>query len=285
MRRHNLGWYVTFAFLIVAAFLGIHYLTGHDAVGAASRFIWNAVAFAVNGLLRLVGGLALTLAKGVGLRRVSRLATLLTGVRLGYAGSVILSDARLKQARGWRGKVKATITLVRNRWQRLHIAWKLAIVAVLIASQVYLHFLLIIFPIAFLVPVVRRLWIQAADLMFGSWYWRTFGRMHRTVIGALQALPGWRQVFDAVRLWRIRYLCAWRLWKHDPRYRIAETNAREISFVEPLRLWWRGELDLYVGRPLLAGARVPRPDTIAGNCPSASAMSEFTIPRKPADAS
>lgn len=55
--------------------------------------------------------------------------------------------------------------MARNRWQRLHLAWKLLIVAVLIASQIYLRFLLILFPIAFLVPVVRRLWIQIADLV------------------------------------------------------------------------------------------------------------------------
>ena len=119
------------------------------------------------------------LAKGIGVRRVSRLAKLLTGVGLGYAGSVILNDERLRRARGWRGRLKAAITLARNRWQRLHLFWKLVIVAVLIASQIYLHFLLIVFPIAFLVPVVRRLWIQAADLLFGTWYWQTFGRLHR----------------------------------------------------------------------------------------------------------
>lgn len=284
MKRHNLGWYATFAFLVVLAFLVIYYLTGRDALGAASRFVWNAIVFAVNGLIKLTGGLLLVVAKGVGLRRVSRLATLLTSVGLGYAGSVILSDARLRQARGWRGKVKAAITLARNKWQGLHLAWKLAIVAVLIASQVYLHFLLIIFPIAFLVPVVRRLWIQAADLMFGSWYWRTFGHVHRAAFDALRSLPGWRQVFGGARLWRIRYLCAWRLWKHDPRYRIGKTNARAINFIEPIRLWWRGELDLYIGRPLLAGNRGRRlPAT--GLRPSGPSIAEATIPSKPAGAS
>lgn len=255
-RRHNLGWYVTFAILIVLAFLVIYHLTGRDAVGAASRFVWNAIALAVNSLIRLTSGFVLILSKGVGLRRVSRLATLLTGVGLGYAGSLIMSDVRLKQARGWRGKIKGAITLARNRWQALRLAWKLVIVALLIASQVYLHFLLIVFPIAFLVPVVRRLWIQAADLMFGSWYWRTFGSVHRATVNALQALPGWRHLFGAVRLWRIRYLCAWRLWKHDPRYRLSESNNRIVSFVEPIKLWWRGELDQYVGHPLLAGPRI-----------------------------
>lgn len=283
MKRHNLSWFVAFAALVVGTSLGIYHFTGQDAIGTAARFVWNALVFIVNGIIRLFGGFTIILAKGIGLRRVSRLATLLTSVGLGYAGSVILSNQRLRQAQGWRGKLKAAITLARNRWQRLHLAWKLLIVATLIASQVYLHFLLIVFPVAFLVPVVRRLWVQAADLLFGNWYWRTFGRLHRSLVAALQALPGWRQLFGAMRLWRIRYLCAWRLWKYDPRYRDPETNARLLSFVEPLRLWWRGDLDRYVGRPLFAGttgkrlqasARSDNPPTSAGQSVAFTATPE-----------
>ena len=32
-----------------------------------------------------------------------------------------------------------------------------------------------------------------------------------------------------------------------------------MSFIEPARLWWRGELDGYVGRHLL-GAKRPKTD-------------------------
>ena len=60
----------------------------------------------------------------------------------------------------------------------------LTIVAALIASQLYLHSLLILFPIAFLVPIVQPLWVQSADLVFGGWYWRTFGQTHRSVCGS-----------------------------------------------------------------------------------------------------
>jgi hypothetical protein len=256
MKRKTIGWYVTFVALAGAAFAGIYLTTGQDAIGAATRFVWNVLVLFINSIVQVVGNLALIVARGVGLRRVSRLATLLTHVGLGYAGSVILSDARLKQARGWRGKVKAAITVTRNKWQRLPLLWKLATVAVLIASQLYLHFLLIVFPIAFLVPVVRRLWIQAADLLFGSWYWRTFGPLHRSVVAALKAVPGWRMLSGAARLWRIRYLCAWRIWKYDPRYRIAGSEKRIISIAEPARLWWSGELDRYMGRRLLAGSQL-----------------------------
>ncbi len=252
-RNGGIGWYVTFAVLAVGIFLAVGYFTGLDAIGAAVRFLWNALAFAVNSLIRLFAGLLALLARGVGWRRLTRLSRAVAGVGLGYAGSVILSEEKVKKAHGWRQKLRASVTLARNRWQRLHLAWKLAIVAVLIASQLYLHFLLIVFPIAFLVPVVRRLWVQAADLLFGSWYWKNFGRIHRIAIARLRGLPPFRQIAGAARVYRIRYLCAWRLWKHDPRYRRPDGTERQVSFIEPVRLWWRGELDRYIGRPLLAG--------------------------------
>lgn len=255
MNRHGISWYVTFAILAIASFAIVYAFTGEGAIAAAARFLWNGIAFLVNGVIRLFGGLAVVLAKGIGLRRISRIATLLTGVGLAYAGSLILTDAKLKRAHGWRGRLKAAVTITSKRWQALHLVWKLAVVAVLIVSQLYLHFLLIVFPIAFLVPVMRRLWVQIADFLFGNWYWRTLGRWHRSAMSAIESMPGPRHAIGAARLWRIRYLCAWRLWKHDPAYRHPLTGEREVSFVEPARLWWRGKLDRYVGRPLLSGGR------------------------------
>jgi hypothetical protein len=252
-RHRSIAWHVTFAVLAVGIFLVVGFLTGVEAIGAAASFLWNAIAFTVNTLIRLFAGLLALLAKGVGWRRLRRLSRAVAGVGLGYAGSVIMSDAKVKKAHGWRQQLRAAITVARNRWQGLHLAWKLAIVAVLIASQLYLHFLFIVFPIAFLVPIVRRLWVQAADLIFGSWYWKTFGRIHRAAVAMLSELPPSRQIASAVRASRIRYLCAWRLWKHDPRYRKADGTERQVSFIEPIRLWWRGDLDRYIGRPLLAG--------------------------------
>src|SRR5690606_29210357 len=124
------------------------------------------------------GGLLGLLARGVGWRRMTRIANVIGGVGLGYAASVVLSDEKVRQARDWRGRLKAAITASKDRWQGLHLAWKLIIVAALIASQIYLHTMLVVFPIAFLVPIIRRIWVRAADLMFGSLYWRKFGRRH-----------------------------------------------------------------------------------------------------------
>ena len=260
LERRGLGWYVTFIAIAAVLFVGIGIIAGVDAVAASARFLWDALAAVANALLRALGGLIMLLAKGVGWRRLSRLGSAIAGVGLGYSGGVILSDRGLKRARTWTEKLRLVGGRLRRRWLALHLGWKLAIVAVLIASQLYLHFLLILFPIAFLVPVVRRLWVQAADMLFGSWYWRTFGPAHRAAVASLRRQPGVRHVIGGARLTRIRYLRAWRLWKYDPRYRCAETGKHEVSFIEPARLWWRGELDGYVGRHLLApSARRPTP--------------------------
>lgn len=250
----GLGWYVTFAAIALVLFVGIGVVAGVDAFAASARFLWDMLAAIANGLIRAIGGLLALLAKGVGWRRLSRLASTVAGVGLGYSGGVLLSERGLKRAQGWTGKLKLLAATLRRRWLALHLGWKLAIVAALIASQLYLHFLLILFPIAFLVPVVRRLWVQAADVVFGRWYWTTFGPTHRAVMASLRRQPGVRHVIGGARLTRIRYLRAWRLWKYDPRYRCAETGKHAVSFIEPVRLWWRGELDGYVGRHLLRGS-------------------------------
>jgi hypothetical protein len=247
------GWYATFLALALALSVAVDYFTGLDAVAATSRFLWNATALITNGAIRALGGLLLRLARGIGWRRLARLATITMGVGLSYSGGIFLSERGLRRAKGWTGTLRVILAQIRNRWLGLHLAWKIAIVALLIASQVYLHFLFILFPIAFLVPVVRRIWVRAADMALGGWYWRAFGHAHRAVIAHLRATPGVRELLGAVRLVRIRYLRAWRLWRYDPRYRHAATEKHIISFIEPVRLWWRGELDGYIGRPLLRG--------------------------------
>ncbi len=253
--RKGKGWYATFALLVVVAFVVIYALTGQDALGAAGRFIWNGLVVTANGVIRVAGSLLQMLARGVGWRRLSRLATVFTGVGLGYAASVVVSDSTVGKARGWRGKLQAAIRTAREKWQNLPLVVKLLIVVGLIASQIYLHFFLVVFPIAFLVPVVRKLWIRAADAVFGSWYWKTFGNAHRSTMSVMRRLPFVRPITEGFRLLRLRYLYAWRLWRYDPRYRDPESSARRVSLIEPIRLWWRGELDGYVGRPLLSGRK------------------------------
>jgi hypothetical protein len=255
-RNGTLGWYISFAFLMLAVFITVDYFTGQGAVGATTRFVWNGTVVLINGFFKLFGSLLGLLARGVGWRRVSRLSKLIAGVGLGYAGTVMLSEDRVRQALGWRDKLRTVVTIARGQWLSLPLFWKFIVIAILICSQLYLHFLLIIFPIAFLVPVVRALWVRIVDLMFASWYWRIFGERHRTIVASLHTLPFTRQAIGAVRLARLRYLYAWRLWKYHPRYRDPITKLRTVNLIEPLNLWWNGRLDGYVGRPLLAGTPI-----------------------------
>lgn len=256
--RKGKGWYGAFALLLVVSSVTVYAVTGQDALGAAGRFLWNGLVLAANAVLRTGGSVLGFLARGIGLRRVSRLFSAVATVGIGYAASVVVSDATVTRARGWRGKLQAGVGCAREFWHDLPLVVKLIVVVGLIASQIYLHFLLIVFPIAFLVPVVRKLWVRTADLLLGSWYWKTFGATHRALLAALKRFPPVRIVTEGARLQRLRYLYAWRLWRYDPRYRDPAGNTRRVSFVEPLRLWLRGELDGYLGRPLLSGRRSQR---------------------------
>ena len=136
-RQGGVGWYVSFALIAIVAFVGIGAATGQDALAAAARIFWNAFAFLINGLIRVFGSLLGLIAKGVGWRRLTRVANTICGIGLGYAASVVLSEEKVRRARGWRGKLRAAIASIRDRWQALHLFWKLVIVAALIASQIY----------------------------------------------------------------------------------------------------------------------------------------------------
>jgi len=248
-RRTGLLWFLAIAIVV---FVAVEHFTGYEVIGAATRFVWIGLVFVVNAFWRAGGEFVAAIARAVGMRRAARVATAVAGVGLGYAGSVILSDAKIHQAHTWRDKLRIAVTLARDWWVRLHLVWKLIIVAGLIASQVYLHFLLILFPIAFLVPVIRRAWIVIADTFFGALYKAKMKRLNRAIRRTLWRTPGYPQVVAGLRIVRMRYLCAWRRWRYDARYR-TESGTRRVSLVEPIRLWWRGELDRYVDRPLMAG--------------------------------
>jgi hypothetical protein len=253
--RKGTGRFVTLASLVVLSFLAIHYLTGVDALGLAGRLTGRSIAQFGATLVRVAGGLLQVLARGIGWRRLSRTVTTVAGIRLGYAASVVMSDDKVGKARGWRSNLRSLPRVFRARWRRLPLLLKLSVVAALIASQAYLHFLLILFPIGFMVPIARRVFVMITDRLVGTWYWKFFGTFHRTCMRRLRGVPGVRHIVEGRRLLRIRYLCAWRLWRHDPRYRDPVTNKRRRSLIEPVRLWRHRELDAYVGRPLLSGRR------------------------------
>jgi hypothetical protein len=171
--------------------------------------------------------------------------TALASVGLVYAGTGKRNDEAIATAR--LARQRSGNHRRPNWWHDLHVGWKLAAVAVLIASQVYLHFLLILFPVAFLVPFVRQFWVQAVDIVFGGWYRSKHAARYQAMMARFRALPGCRQVVGWMRITRLRYLCAWRLWKYDPHYLRPGSHRHTISIVEPMRSGG-AQFDRYVGR-------------------------------------
>ena len=165
----------------------------------------------------------------------------------------------MKRAKGWHGIFRRGIMRLRRRWNSLATTWKCLVVALLIAAQIALlpvlsQYVLLI-PIGFLIPIVanatRRTYAWMADSLIWVTYRRYCGPVHRAAVRKARTLAILRVMRGGVRLIRMRYLCAWRLWKYDPRYR-DPTGELWVSVLEPVRLWRERKLDRYVGRPLLA---------------------------------
>jgi hypothetical protein len=244
--------------LILTVLVALSFLLDVSTIGATGRFAWNAVMAAV-----LVSARGLdTIAAFVLRRRIRRLASFFTTVGLGYSGNVILTHAQLQRAKGWRGTFRKHVTRLRNSWRALGTPWKCLLVALMIAMQVVLlpvisEYVLLI-PIGFMIPLVangaRRFYAWMAESIFAASYRRYLGSTHRAALRSLRALAPLHGVRGAVRLLRMRYLAAWRLWKYDPRYR-DPSGELWVSFFEPIRLWRERKLDRYIGRPLFARRR------------------------------
>jgi hypothetical protein len=244
--------------LILIVLVALSFLIDVNAIGATGRFAWNAVIAA---LLTSARGLDTVLAY-VLRRRIRRGVSFFTAIGLGYSGHVILTHAQLERAKGWHGIFRKYATRMRNDWRALGTTWKFLCVAVMITTQIALlpvisQYVLLI-PIGFMIPIVanaiRRIYAWAADSIFGATYRRYFGSTHRAALRKLRTLAPVHGLRGGVRLIRMRYLAAWRLWKYDPQYR-DPSGELWVSVFEPIRLWRERKLDLYIGRPLLAGKR------------------------------
>ncbi len=243
---------------LVAAVVAVDVATGTYAIGATMRLLWNGLAFALLWATRSVQGLVALIAR----RRAWRATSVLTAIGFGYMGRVFLSAPRIREAHGWREKFRIATARLRRWWAGLATGMKFAVVAVLIVAQLAIlptaAEYLVLFPVGFMIPVIasgiRKLYSWAGDLVFARMYWQYCGRAHNAAVRACGRLMPVRATSRAVRLLRLRYLTAWRLWKYDPRYR-DESGELWVSFLEPVRLWRTGKLDIYIGHPLLSGAR------------------------------
>jgi hypothetical protein len=241
--------------IIIAVVIAIDYVTDADLVGVTMRFALRAVTFVTASLVRSLQLLLRLVLR----RRVWRLALGLLSIGLGYSWRVILTDKHARRADLYWAKMRSTIATMGVRWHVLPLAAKLSVVVVLVALQIVLFptvsEYLVLFPIGFLIPMIvggmRRMYGWIGDMLFGATYEMYVGKTHRKVVRTTRNLQLVRATRAAMRLARLRYLTAWRIWKYDPRYR-KKTSELEVSLTEPIRLWKDKKLDRYVGRPLFS---------------------------------
>jgi len=258
--------------LILIVLVALSFLLDINTVGATGRFAWNAVVAA---LLASARGLDTVLAY-ILRRRIWRIAGFFTTVGLGYSGNVVLTQAQLERAKGWRGTLRRHATHMRQRWNALGTPWKFLCVAAVAAMQIVFfpvvsEYVLLI-PIGFMIPLVahgtRRLYAGLADSIFAATYRRYFGSTHRAAARRLRTLAPLHAARGGVRLMRMRYRAGWRLWKYDRCYR-DPSGELWVGVFEPVRLWRARKLDLYIGHPLFARRRGPR-SSLRTSCRRAS---------------
>lgn len=245
--------------VIVGILVAVDIATGTYAIGASFQFAWRVSLFGIAWITRsAVDILALVLR-----RRAWRLVTMITPIGWGYLGSVFLTEARLKRAITWLDRGRGLREFIRLWWHRLSTWKKFVFVALVITMQVILlptiSQYIILFPVGFMVPVIRgaarRLYSWITDMFLGKLYWNYCGAMHRRAIAWTRSLWLLKTCHGVMRLARLQYLTAWRLWMYDDKYR-DQAGELWISFLEPIRLWRSGYLNKYVGRPLFAGKRL-----------------------------
>jgi hypothetical protein len=244
--------------VLVAVAVAVDVLTGINTVAATARIVWNALVFAVLWTARSIQGIVALIAR----RRAWRLTSFLTSIGFGYTGRVFLSAAHSRRIHSWRDRMRAAMKRVRKRWLALPTGGKFFVVGVLIAAQLFLiptaAEYILLFPVGFMIrPIIvgaRKLYSWVGDQVFAKVYWKYCGRTHQNVMQRCERVLPVRAALGASRQARLQYLTAWRLWKYEPRYR-DESGELWISVLEPFRLWRAKKLDIYVGRPLLAGRR------------------------------
>lgn len=119
-----------------------------------------------------------------------------------------------------------TAERIRAWWHRRHFVSKAAVVAVMIAVQVHLHWWLVLFPIGFLIPYLSMLlnslqrWVLGP--MVESWYLNKLGQLHRRLKAWLLTWQSVRMVVALYRLCKLYFETGWRIWYYDARFAFPE---------------------------------------------------------------
>lgn len=250
-------WIIILTILLVVMIL-IDLATGHGTFAAALRVAWGALAASAAALLGFVKGAVPLILR----RRFVKLGGALGAIGLGYGASIVLNTTSVRKTHSLRTRFQKWRKLKKAQWQALSTPAKLSVVAVLIGAQILLipaiAKYIVFFPIGFLIPLFRRAGMMVTDSALAKVYWRLFEKPHRATVRYLRALPYTSHVLGSIRIARLQYLTAWRLWKYDPQYRKEDGELRR-SLLEPFRLMRKGVLKTHYTSHirLLSGSTKP----------------------------
>lgn len=248
------GWTKSHIFaiaLLIAAIVFVDIMTGENAIGFTFRFLWGIIArfaiFFIHGfdvfffaVLRV---------------RVFQWIGALTVVQIGYIGRVIFNEHQMGKFSTWKDSMKVHAGRLKRLWRATPIVLKIVVVGLLIFGQMALLPRLsewvILFPMGFMLHGIESLYRRMFGKVANKAIDRVIGGKHEELVDRIEWLD---RLYTKCGLWRLKYLTAWRLWKHSPKYRDPVTLKRKKSFIEPIRLFWRNDesLERYVGKPLFA---------------------------------
>lgn len=255
--------------LLVGVIVAVDYWFGTDIVGATARllvrfvawiwqllieiarFVWRiAVEVALYGWRVAVFALERTLAMLPSLT-TGRFTKVLWPVAMGAAAGMYFSRRSSGAAPSLWARVKshlyAIAAEVRIWWIAQHFAIKSIIVALLIVVQVHLHWVILLFPVGFLIPylVMGLTSLQRSVLgpIAEALYFSRLGYLHARLKERAMRFAVVRCVVETIRLFRLYFATGWRIWYYDSRFAYASW-----------RPFWRTTL----GRIHFAACTVPR---------------------------
>jgi hypothetical protein len=237
--------------LLIAAIVLVDQMTGENAIGFTFRFLWGIITRFVIFAIHWSDILFLSVLRV----RVFQWIGALTMVQIGYIGRVIFNEHQMGKFSNWKGSMKEHVLWVKRLWRATPFLFKVAVVGLLIFGQMALLPRLsewvILFPMGFMLHGIESLYRRMFGKVANKAIDRVIADKHEELVDRIEWLD---RLYTRCGLWRLRYLTAWRLWKHSPKYRDPVTLKRKKSFIEPLRLFWRSDesLERYIGKPLFA---------------------------------
>ncbi len=267
--KYRREWWWGFGVLI-ALILAIDWYAELDALGATARFLgnilvaaWRLLVEAAIVLWRIIleGVLALWRFIVFGAERfsiivaaiaTSKVARIFTGIAASVTLEYMFAGAWTSKVRTLKERARRAGTSARLWWLKQHLLTKLGIVICMIVIQISLHWVILLFPIGFMVPylikTVRFIQKTVLDNAVSKWYLSRFGRFHGTVIRTLRTHLATRSMTARMRGTRLFFHAGWRIWRYDPRFR------------HPERSFWYREVWM---RCVFAATTLPRGEWLA----------------------